>query len=117
MILGDMPPYEAFALGGTNSVRGYAEGAVGSARNFVTGTAEVRWPLFGPFEVDFCLDFFSLFANDAKASCFTRTQGLVETEWRQLLTGPLNHQPSTTGQSCKVNCWENHLVSSSHLCT
>lgn len=51
MIIGDMPPYEAFPLGGTNSVRGYAEGAVGSARNFVSSTAEVRWPLFGPLEV------------------------------------------------------------------
>ena len=54
MIAGDMPPYEAFPLGGTNSVRGYAEGAVGSARNFVAANAELRWPLFGPLEVTFC---------------------------------------------------------------
>ena len=26
MIVGDLPPYEAFPIGGTNSVRGYAEG-------------------------------------------------------------------------------------------
>lgn len=51
MILGDLPPTEAFPLGGTNSVRGYAEGAVGSARNFVTSHAELRCPLSGPFEV------------------------------------------------------------------
>ena len=50
MIVGEMPPYEAFPLGGTNSVRGYGEGAVGSARNFVTGNMELRWPLFGPLE-------------------------------------------------------------------
>ena len=25
-ILGDLPPYEAFPIGGTNSVRGYSEG-------------------------------------------------------------------------------------------
>lgn len=26
MIIGDLPPYEAFPIGGTNSVRGYNEG-------------------------------------------------------------------------------------------
>lgn len=39
---GDLPPYEAFPLGGTNSVRGYAEGGVGSGRHFVEGSAELR---------------------------------------------------------------------------
>lgn len=43
-ILGDLPPYEAFPIGGTNSVRGYGEGAVGTARHFLTGTAEVLYP-------------------------------------------------------------------------
>ena len=28
MIVGDLPPYEAFPIGGTNSVRGYSEGAL-----------------------------------------------------------------------------------------
>jgi outer membrane protein insertion porin family len=41
-VYGDLPPYEAFPLGGTNSVRGYAEGGVGSARHFVEGSCEVR---------------------------------------------------------------------------
>lgn len=45
-ILGDLPPYEAFSLGGSNSVRGYDEGDVGSSRSFVQGTAEYRFPLF-----------------------------------------------------------------------
>ena len=27
VIVGDLPPYEAFPIGGTNSVRGYSEGA------------------------------------------------------------------------------------------
>jgi outer membrane protein insertion porin family len=44
-VYGDLPPYEAFPLGGTNSVRGYAEGGVGSGRHFVEGTAELRWVL------------------------------------------------------------------------
>jgi outer membrane protein insertion porin family len=41
-VYGDLPPYEAFPLGGTNSVRGYAEGGVGSGRHFVEGTTELR---------------------------------------------------------------------------
>ncbi|KAF8072573.1 OEP80 [Scenedesmus sp. PABB004] len=47
-VYGDLPPYEAFPLGGTNSVRGYAEGGVGSGRHFVEGTAELRWLLMAP---------------------------------------------------------------------
>jgi len=45
-IIGDMPPYEAFVLGGVNSVRGYAEGALGSGRSFLQATAEYRFPIF-----------------------------------------------------------------------
>ena len=45
-IIGDMPPYEAFVLGGVNSVRGYAEGALGAGRSFVQATAEYRFPIF-----------------------------------------------------------------------
>lgn len=47
--LGDLPPYEAFPLGGGNSVRGYEEGAVGSGRSYLLGTAEYRFPLFSQF--------------------------------------------------------------------
>ncbi|MGB3138425.1 MAG: BamA/TamA family outer membrane protein [Nodosilinea sp.] len=45
-IVGDVPPYEAFALGGTNSIRGYDEGEVGSGRSYAQVTAEYRFPLF-----------------------------------------------------------------------
>ncbi|MEL6320848.1 MAG: BamA/TamA family outer membrane protein [Cyanobacteria bacterium J06626_14] len=44
--IGDLPPYEAFSLGGAGSVRGYEAGEVGSARSFVQGTIEYRFPLF-----------------------------------------------------------------------
>jgi outer membrane protein insertion porin family len=44
--LGDLPPYEAFALGGSNSVRGYDEGELGAERYFVQGTIEYRFPVF-----------------------------------------------------------------------
>ncbi|PZV03433.1 MAG: hypothetical protein DCF32_13845 [Leptolyngbya sp.] len=45
-IVGDVPPYEAFSLGGTNSIRGYDEGEVGSGRSYAQFTAEYRFPLF-----------------------------------------------------------------------
>jgi outer membrane protein insertion porin family len=45
-ILGDLPPYEAFSLGGVNSVRGYDEGDLGSGRSYVQATAEYRFPIF-----------------------------------------------------------------------
>jgi outer membrane protein insertion porin family len=49
-IFGDLPPYEAFPIGGTNSVRGYGEGGVGSGRRFLAGSAELHIPLVSPFE-------------------------------------------------------------------
>lgn len=45
-VLGDLPPYEAFSLGGTDSVRGYDAGELGSGRSFFQATAEYRFPLF-----------------------------------------------------------------------
>lgn len=45
-VIGDLPPYEAFSLGGSNSVRGYEQGDVGAGRSFVQATAEYRFPVF-----------------------------------------------------------------------
>nr|WP_238544319.1 BamA/TamA family outer membrane protein [Gloeocapsa sp. PCC 73106] len=45
-VIGDLPPYEAFVLGGSNSVRGYAEGEMGSGRSYAQFTAEYRFPIF-----------------------------------------------------------------------
>ena len=45
-VLGDLPPYEAFVIGGSNSVRGYSEGSLGSGRSYVQATAEYRFPIF-----------------------------------------------------------------------
>ena len=45
-IIGDLPPYEAFSIGGINSVRGYDEGDVGSGRSYLQASAEYRFPLF-----------------------------------------------------------------------
>ncbi|KAE8660317.1 Outer envelope protein 80 [Hibiscus syriacus] len=49
-VVGNFPPHEAFAIGGTNTVRGYKEGAVGSGRSYVVGTSEVSLKLLGPVQ-------------------------------------------------------------------
>ena len=45
-VIGTLPPYEAFQLGGSNSVRGWDEGKVGSGRSFGIFSAEYRFPVF-----------------------------------------------------------------------
>ncbi|MBE9046552.1 BamA/TamA family outer membrane protein [Pleurocapsales cyanobacterium LEGE 10410] len=45
-ILGDLPTYEAFILGGSNSVRGFDDGELGSGRSFFQASAEYRFPIF-----------------------------------------------------------------------
>jgi outer membrane protein insertion porin family len=60
-VIGDLPPYEAFSIGGSNSVRGYDEGDLAAARRFVQATAEYRFPIFSIFSgalfVDAATDF------------------------------------------------------------
>ena len=46
--IGDLPPYQAFNLGGSNSVRGYDNGQIASGRSYVLASAEYRVPLFSP---------------------------------------------------------------------
>jgi len=45
-VLGDLPPYEAFTLGGSNSVRGYEEGALTTGRSYLQASVEYRFPVF-----------------------------------------------------------------------
>ncbi|MEM7067103.1 MAG: BamA/TamA family outer membrane protein [Cyanobacteria bacterium P01_B01_bin.77] len=45
-IIGDAPPYDAFSLGGSSSVRGYSSGELGTGESFVQATAEYRFPAF-----------------------------------------------------------------------
>lgn len=45
-IIGDTPPYDAFSLGGSSSVRGYSSGDLGTGESFVQATAEYRFPAF-----------------------------------------------------------------------
>ncbi len=49
-MMGTFIPYQAFNLGGANSVRGYATGGLGTARSFVQSTLELR-QLLTDFEV------------------------------------------------------------------
>ncbi|KAK6926504.1 Bacterial surface antigen (D15) [Dillenia turbinata] len=44
-IVGDMAPYQAFAIGGPGSVRGYGEGAVGTGRSCLIANSELTIPL------------------------------------------------------------------------
>ena len=45
-MLGDIPPYEAFCLGGGNSVRGYYDCNLGVGKSMAEATIEYRFPLF-----------------------------------------------------------------------
>jgi outer membrane protein insertion porin family len=68
-IFGDAPPYQAFEIGGGDSVRGYGGAELGSGRRFITTAVEYRfliaddleWPfvsrLGGTFFFDYGTDF------------------------------------------------------------
>ena len=56
-IFGDLPPYEAFSLGGTTSIRGYEDGAVGSGRSYIQATAEYRFPIVSIVGGEFFADY------------------------------------------------------------
>eukprot|EP00899_Mesostigma_viride_P019528 jgi/Mesvir1/27577/Mv07321-RA.2 len=56
-VVGDLPPHEAFPIGGTNSVRGYDEGVVGSGRTFAVGSAELCVPLVNPVQGTLFMDY------------------------------------------------------------
>ena len=44
-IFGDVPPYQAFNLGGISTVRGFGRGELATGRSFVQATAEYRFPI------------------------------------------------------------------------
>ena len=45
-ILGELPPYEAFCMGGTSSVRGWGSCDLAVSKSFVEGTLEYRFPVW-----------------------------------------------------------------------
>ncbi|MDC3122047.1 BamA/TamA family outer membrane protein, partial [Prochlorococcus sp. AH-716-J21] len=66
--IGQLPPYEAFCMGGTSSVRGWGACELAVSKSFVEGTAEYRFPIWrmlsGAFFVDAGSDLGS--QNDVK---------------------------------------------------
>ncbi|KAG6789134.1 hypothetical protein POTOM_005224 [Populus tomentosa] len=64
-IVGDMAPYQAFAIGGLGSVRGYGEGAVGSGRSCLVANSELTFPLNKMLDGAFFLDF----GTDLRSAC------------------------------------------------
>ncbi len=45
-ILGELPPYEAFCMGGSSSVRGWGSCDLAVSKSFVEGTVEYRFPIW-----------------------------------------------------------------------
>ena len=45
-IIGELPPYEAFCMGGTSSVRGWASCDLAVSKSFLEGTVEHRFPIW-----------------------------------------------------------------------
>ena len=45
-IIGELPPYEAFCMGGTSSVRGWSSCDLAVSKTFIEGTAEYRFPVW-----------------------------------------------------------------------
>lgn len=58
--VGDLPPYNAFVLGGPFSVRGWDTGRIATSRSFIEASAEYRFPIYrfigGAAFVDFGSD-------------------------------------------------------------
>ncbi|MGH2413899.1 MAG: BamA/TamA family outer membrane protein, partial [Microcystaceae cyanobacterium] len=62
-VLNNLPPYEAFVLGGSNSVRGYDEGEIGSGRSYIQATVEYRFPIISIFRGAIFFDYGTLLGS------------------------------------------------------
>ncbi|GAB2274538.1 Outer envelope protein 39, chloroplastic [Dionaea muscipula] len=56
-IVGDMAPYQAFAIGGQGSVRGYGDGAVGTGRSCLVVNNDLTFPLGKMLEGTLFMDY------------------------------------------------------------
>ncbi len=65
-VIGDLPPYEAFCLGGGNSVRGYFDCDLGVGRSFGEATIEYRFPLFSIVSGELFVDGGTTFGSQSK---------------------------------------------------
>ena len=64
-IVGDLPPYEAFCLGGGNSVRGYYDCDLGVGKSVAEATIEYRFPIFKIISGEFFVDGGTTFGTQA----------------------------------------------------
>lgn len=65
-VIGDLPPYEAFCMGGGNSVRGYFDCDLGVGRSFGEATIEYRFPLFSVVSGELFIDGGTTFGSQSK---------------------------------------------------
>ena len=61
----DIPPYEAFCLGGGNSVRGYYDCDLGVGKSFAEATIEYRFPIFSIISGEVFFDAGTTFGTQA----------------------------------------------------
>ena len=64
-ILGQLPPYEAFCMGGSNSVRGWFDCDLAVGRSFGEATIEYRFPIFSIFQGEVFIDAGTDFGSQA----------------------------------------------------
>ena len=64
-IVGQLPPYEAFCLGGSNSVRGWFDCDLAVGRSFGEATIEYRFPIFSIFSGEVVIDAGTDFGSQA----------------------------------------------------
>ena len=63
--VGNLPPYEAFCLGGSNSVRGYYDCDLGVGKSFGEATLEYRFPIFSIISGELFVDGGTSFGSQA----------------------------------------------------
>ena len=64
-VIGQLPPYEAFCLGGSNSVRGWFDCDLAVGRSFAEATIEYRFPIFSIFSGEVFIDAGTDFGSQA----------------------------------------------------
>ena len=64
-VLGELPPYEAFCLGGSNSVRGWYDCDLAVGRSFGEATLEYRFPIISIFAGELFVDAGTSFGSQA----------------------------------------------------
>ena len=64
-MLGQLPSYESFCLGGSNSVRGWADCDLAVGRSFGEATIEYRFPIISIFSGEVFADVGSAFGSQS----------------------------------------------------